>query len=172
TAPQEEGNDPIHSHVGVGDIKVGEVPGVVCKAERLKASLGRTDEVKDDTHKQEGDYITDAYAVPAAAHGHKEVGGAGDDGNEHAHAEHDRHGLEPPRERTENKVVRTDHRIKEHLCPEGKDAQRIRIDGFVQRPWEVVVHQTERERHEPHAYTLVHIVSLNDRLTQPFLIEG
>ncbi len=171
-APEQEDHEAVHRQVGVGDRDVREVPDAVQGAKRLERPLRRPQEVADHADEEERQRVAAADRRPASAQRQKEVARPADHGDEHAHAEDDRHGLQPPRNGAEDEMVRTDHRVEAHLRPERQHAEGVGVDRLVEQLGQKVVGQPQRERREPHPHTLMHVVALDHRVAEAMLIPG
>ncbi len=68
-------------------------------------------------------------------------------------------------------MVRTDNSVKKYLGPESQYPEAIGINGFVELLRNEVIQQSKCKECKPHAHAGVHIVTLDDRLSQSVLPE-
>src|SRR5690606_19667668 len=151
--------------------KIGEVPQQIGGAEGFHCSLHGSGEIKNNRHYIKRKHITELQAVPGPANGHHEIHTSGRYGNNHSHTCYDGDRLHPPGNGTEDKMMRSDKGIEKNLGPECQNAQTVRIYGTIEFLREKIIHQSEVQKHEPHANTLVHEIPLDNRLSQPLLPE-
>src|SRR5690606_35095471 len=152
--------------------EIGKVPYQVRKPERLCRALHGTGKVEDDTDQEERQRIAVTYLVPGAFKGHQEVGGTRDHRYGHTRAAYNGHGLQPPGNGAEYEMVCTDQGVEKDLRPERKYPQAVRINRFIELLGQEIIHDTQCEQHKPHTYPLVHVVALDDGLSQPVLPVG
>src|SRR5258708_30699438 len=68
-------------------------------------------------------------------------------------------------------MVRTDHGIKKDIGPESQYAQTVRINWFIQLLRKKVIQKTKVRKHKPKSYCLVHIVTLQNSLSNAVLTK-
>src|SRR5258708_12824199 len=69
-------------------------------------------------------------------------------------------------------MVRTDHGIKKDIGPESQYAQTVRINWFIQLLRKKVIQKTKVRKHKPKSYCLVHILTLQNSLSNAVLTKS
>src|SRR5690606_23519822 len=154
----------------MGNDKIRKVPYIVGKSKSLNTALARSHKIKNDPYQEKGQYITFSDMAPTPPHRHEEIGGPCDYRDKHTCAKDDGYGLQPPREGTEHKMVRSDHGIEQHLGPKSQYSQGIGIYRLVQGGREVIIDKPKGKGHKPHSYPLMHVISLDYRFSKTGLI--
>src|SRR5271169_289145 len=107
--------------MGVGDDKVGEMGGLLDRAQRLDRALEATEEIHERAHDQELRRKIPAEAVPLAHHRSKEVYEHGPHWNDQHHGRDDRDGLGPIGDRTVEIMMDANEWIEQRERPEADE---------------------------------------------------
>src|SRR5699024_7771663 len=122
-APDQEGHKTVHTHMGVCNGVVGEVPHFIQRTKGFQCSLVGDNSIENDPNQNKWKGIAAEDRAPFPFHREQEVAGSGGDRNKHAHAKYNSYGLNPPWNGAEYKVMSTNHDIEHHLSPEGENFQ-------------------------------------------------
>ena len=152
------------------DGEVGEMPDRLHRTERLDRALGRAEQIADHGNENEHQRIRVRHVAVTPAHRQQVIRAAAPHRHQHRHAEHDRGGLQPPRQRTEQEMVSAQQRVEQQVGPEREHAQRIGIDRAAEDLRDRVIEDAQRQRRKPHAHRVVHVEAGNGDLPQAMLI--